>query len=230
MRLDLESAPRVVRWASVRVRTVRRTGSASVLSPPSRARRDGVTQSGNTSMRFLALNEVSAWCAERGIALADGGRPSPDPALSYRTRERYAQGRRSGREAAVAAACVHALGVWEECLLWVVGWGVWPSSEDWPRYYAARGARGERRSLHEAPGHWFGPDEGAALTEFLTLAWRTAGMRSCSPPARGGLADWRKSRTTSGLKCAPQSPSRSRSNGERQGGRRLPSSRKSIGL
>ena len=52
----------------------------------------------------------------------------------------------------------------------MVGWGVWPSSEDWPCYYAARGARGERRSLHEAPGHWFGPDEGAALTEFLTLA------------------------------------------------------------
>jgi hypothetical protein len=102
------------------------------------------------------------------VALADDGALPDDPHLVHAKRATYARGHRSGREWAVAAACVQALGRWDECLLWVRGWGVWPSSEDWPAYYALRGARGERRSLEKAPGHLFTPAEQELLATFLT--------------------------------------------------------------
>jgi hypothetical protein len=121
-------------------------------------------------MRFLQINEVWAWCAEHGVHLESGdSRPESDPAFTNRKRVQYAAGRRSGREAAFAKACIQTFGEWDECLLWVTLWGVWPSGEDWPRYYDARGRRGMPLSLRDAPGHWFGPGEKSDLLEFLTM-------------------------------------------------------------
>ena len=121
-------------------------------------------------MRFLEINEIWAWCAEHGIHLESGdSRPKPDPAFTHRKQIQYAFGRRSGREAEFGTACIQALGEWDECLLWVTQWGVWPSGEDWPRYYAARGRRDMRLSLRDAPGHWFGQGEKADLLEFFTM-------------------------------------------------------------
>jgi hypothetical protein len=138
-------------------------------------------------MRFLEINEIWAWCAERGVALEDGARPAPDSALTHRSRMHYADGGRSGRETAVAAACVRALGHWDECLLWVTQVGVWASTEDWPRYYQARGAHGERRSIEAAPGHWFGAEERTVLTEFLTMVLEN-GWDAHLLPARAGVS------------------------------------------
>jgi hypothetical protein len=50
---------------------------------------------------------------------------------------------------------IDSLGKWDEYLAWITLWGVWPSGEDWPEFYAWRGALGERRSLDIAPGHRF---------------------------------------------------------------------------
>jgi hypothetical protein len=119
-------------------------------------------------MRFLETNEIEEWCAERRLRLADDGALPDDPKLVHAKRATYARGHRSGREWAVAAACVRALGRWDECLLWVRNWGIWPSSEDWPAYYALRGARGEQRSLEKAPGHLFAPAEEELVATFLT--------------------------------------------------------------
>jgi hypothetical protein len=121
-------------------------------------------------MRFLEINEVWDWCSGTGFPLDDRARLVEDPTLSERVKWLYATGERSGREPALAADAVHALGEWDECLLWVTEWGVWPSGEDWPRYYAARGALGERRSLESAPAQLFAPSERALLIEFLTQA------------------------------------------------------------
>ena len=119
-------------------------------------------------MRFLEINEVWDWCTGTGFPLDERRRLADDPALSERTRWLYATGERSGREPQLAADAVSALGAWDECLLWVTEWGVWPSGEDWPRFYAARGALGERRSLETAPAQLFGPDDGSLLIEFIT--------------------------------------------------------------
>ena len=125
-------------------------------------------------MRFIEGIEIEEWCAAHEIAFTCGIRPAIDSSLAYDARIVYATGHRSGREEAVATACVAALGSWDECLLWATEWSVFPSGEDWPRYYAARGARGERRSLDKAPGHLFDSSEQHVVAEFLTLVLENA--------------------------------------------------------
>jgi hypothetical protein len=119
-------------------------------------------------MRFIEIIEIEEWCGERGVTLTDDRALPDDPSLVHGKRATYARGHRSGREWAVAAACVQALGHWDECLVWVRSWGIWPSSEDWPTYYALRGANGERRSLEKAPGHLFTANEQELLATVLT--------------------------------------------------------------
>jgi hypothetical protein len=72
-----------------------------------------------------------------------------------------------GQEASVAAAVLAELGEWDECLLWIQQWSIWPSSEDWPAYYGERGVRSERRSLRVAPGHLAQSEDRDALATFL---------------------------------------------------------------
>jgi hypothetical protein len=137
-------------------------------------------------VRFLEVGEVEAWCDEHDIVLVEGEvRVASDPRLTHAVRTLYANGQRSGREPAVAAAAVRALGDWDECLLWVTLVGVWPSTEDWPAYYALRGAEGERRSLETAPGHWFDGGERAKLERFLTAVMQN-GWNAFALPARAG--------------------------------------------
>lgn len=120
-------------------------------------------------MKFLAINEVWEWCNENGIDLSEKGDSlsATPPELANRARKVYAPKRRSGLETAAAVEALRALGSWHECLLWVTGWGVWPSSEDWPSYYAKRGAAEERRSLNDAPGHLFDKGEHDLLLKYL---------------------------------------------------------------
>jgi len=137
-------------------------------------------------------------CRAHDVALAgdDADSQGPvtlvdDPALGQRTSLFYAEGRRSGREPAVAGAAVRALGAWEECLVWLTGWGVWPSGEDWPRFYAWREGHGERRSLEAAPGHLFRAGEAVDLEALLTQVLEN-GWDATLLPARGGAATDRR--------------------------------------
>jgi hypothetical protein len=138
-------------------------------------------------MEFLERNQISEWAAQRGLERGEGF-DIRLPDLVSRGRKAYARGGRSGRERVAAADLVQGLGTWDECLVWIRLWGVWPSSEDWPRFYAWRGGRGERRSLEVAPGHRFDSGESSLLSELLTLimenAWDAEVM--CS---RSGRAD-----------------------------------------
>lgn len=106
-------------------------------------------------MRFLAVNECWEWCRAHGVALDAQDRPVFDPTLAHRARLTYVEepGHGVAVRPEVLAAIQDALGRWDECLLWVTLWGVWPSTENWPVYYGLRGNLGERRSLDEAPGH-----------------------------------------------------------------------------
>jgi hypothetical protein len=147
-------------------------------------------------MDILDHTLIWDWCREHGFALAgdepESQRPiklADDPTLDQRARVFYAEGKRSGREPAVAAAAVRALGAWDECLLWMTGWGVWASGEDWPRFYAWRGAHGERRSLEAAPGHLFSAREAAnlqgLLTQILENGWDATLLPACGGAPTG---------------------------------------------
>jgi hypothetical protein len=124
-------------------------------------------------MECLEDNQICEWATKRALQVGDDSRVRL-PNLSSRGQKPYARGGRSAQEGAAAADLVAGLGSWDECLVWVRLWGVWPSSEDWPRFYAWRGGLGERRSLQVAPGHRFEPGEASLLTELLTLIMENA--------------------------------------------------------
>lgn len=142
-------------------------------------------------MRFLEINEIWEWCGEGGIAVDDGSRPADDPSLGHRGRWLYATGERSGRETQVAADCVRALDAWDECLLWITQVGVWPSGEDWPAFYAWRGARGEKRSVDVAPGYLFSAGEEDLLRAVLAQTFENAWDAYVLPARRDGVLPMR---------------------------------------
>ncbi len=118
-------------------------------------------------MQFLHINECSAWCRDHSASVTDDWRLVPDATLVHTQRILFAPSGSLGLEPRVADACLQAFGAWDECLLWITGWEIWPSSENWPAFYAARGAAGELTSLHHKPGHVFRAQEISALRSFL---------------------------------------------------------------
>ena len=124
-------------------------------------------------MECLEVNEICEWAEQHGLVTGD--RFSVElPRLPSKYRAVYSQGFRSGSEGASAQELVSQLGPWDECLVWIREWGVWASGEDWPTFYAWRGARKERRSIEKAPGHRFEPEERTQLVELLTLVMENA--------------------------------------------------------
>jgi hypothetical protein len=149
-------------------------------------------------MEFLDHTLIWDWCRGCGVALAGDGADPPvpirladDPTLELRARLLYAEGSRSGREPKFAAAAMRALGQWDECLVWITEWGVWPSGEDWPRFYGWRGAHGERRSLDEAPGQLFRASEASELHDLLTLVMENGWDATVLPTRDGTVSDRR---------------------------------------
>jgi hypothetical protein len=124
-------------------------------------------------MEFLELNQICEWAKEHGLDCGEDFALRL-PELPSCGRRVYAAGGHSGRESAMADDLVKELGRWDECLVRITLWGVWPSSEDWPRFYAWRGSLGERRSLRIAPGHQFDRDETPTLTALITLVMENA--------------------------------------------------------
>jgi hypothetical protein len=144
-------------------------------------------------MHVLDHTFVWDWCRQHGVALLGGNampsepiRLADDSTLTHRERRIYAEGEKSGRERAVAAAAVRALGPWDECLVWITEVGVWASSEDWPRFYTWRGTHGEKRSVEAAPGHVFQAGEMEDLEELLTQILES-GWDATVIPATGGM-------------------------------------------
>ncbi len=120
-------------------------------------------------MRFLHINECAEWCREQGASIDDPWTLAKDPALASESRILFAPNGSLGLEPQVLSACMARLGSWEECLLWVTEWDIWPSSEDWPALYRLRGAQGEIASLWHKPGHLFVTTEALLLADFLLI-------------------------------------------------------------
>jgi hypothetical protein len=151
-------------------------------------------------MRFLDHTWTWDWCGEHGIALVEGeGRVAPrladDPALTVRQRELHAAAGDHRAAEALAAALTAALGEWDECLVWATDWDVWEDQEDWPRLYAWRGGRGERRSLAAAPGHLFAAGEGDDL-RFLLAHAIECGWDVVALPVLGGTPNGVRAHTS----------------------------------
>lgn len=147
-----------------------------------------MTIHGPDRMQFLENSQIDEWRVQHEALLGESAAQSMS---SLMTRSYGQAVEPRGQEAEVAAAAIKELGDWDECLLVVKSWGIWPSSEDWPKYYAERGAHGERRSLDVAPGHLFAKPEEPALLRFLQIvlenAWDAEAL-----PASGGRFNGRR--------------------------------------
>jgi hypothetical protein len=141
-------------------------------------------------MHFLHVNEAAEWCREHGMEIEAPFRLVQDPRLTRQAHLAFAPDGRSGLEPSTAEACIRALGDWDACLLWITDYGVWPSSEDWPAFYEARGSRGEPGSLDYKPAHAFVPTEEADLRLFLRLTLEN-GWDAHLLPARANSSDRR---------------------------------------
>jgi hypothetical protein len=112
-------------------------------------------------MRFMEEPDIQAWLQRHGIRI--------DPPFSVEDRAEVSRRARPATLRAAAERCAASLGAWRECLLLVTEWDIWPGGVDWPAYYAARGAQGEKRSLEVAPGHLFKAGEADLLAGFLAM-------------------------------------------------------------
>jgi hypothetical protein len=140
-------------------------------------------------MQILEYPFIWEWCREHGAPLDDPDDAAPrlrdDPVLVHHSRVVFAPQGPTGHEPAVASAIMDALGGWTECLLWITRWGVWPSAEDWPRYYVLRARQGQRLSIDDAPAHLATSGDVAELSEVL-LQVLEQGWDAVLLPARDG--------------------------------------------
>lgn len=124
-------------------------------------------------MWCLNSDEARQWSdgryfGERRFTLDESGRPSI-VGLEYRISAPFSEMNWSRLNWFAGFLASH-VEPFEECLLWVTQWGVWPSSENFHLFYRMRESYGERRPLADAPGHLFLKHEKAELTTFATLA------------------------------------------------------------
>jgi hypothetical protein len=120
-------------------------------------------------MQFMTPTECTDWAKHMGIALDARGVPvSKAPDGWHGTRVEIP---RDFTELAwFSSHLEQALQPRTACLMWVTLWGVSPSSENLHLYYRLRESYGDRRQLHDAPGHYFLDYETADLRTFIQLA------------------------------------------------------------
>ena len=117
-------------------------------------------------MRFITKEESIKWCKDNGITISNDNSPEikksnlemitfpfPEPLKFVLLSREFSK----------------ALFRGEECLLWVTGWSVWPSSENLPLYYQLRKSYSDFNLLIEKPGHLFSTHESEDFAHFLHL-------------------------------------------------------------
>ncbi len=100
-------------------------------------------------MKCLVNIECEHWLRNRGVLESAG-----QLRRHFGTRQSFGLPRDSGRRTAIARALAGAIKD-RPGLLWITGWGVWPSSENMHLFDLVRASFGEFRQVHEAGGHLY---------------------------------------------------------------------------
>jgi hypothetical protein len=113
-------------------------------------------------MKFYTQQQCEEWLAQRNRVPPDQDKSLPAERFDY-PNEGY-------RFFPIASAIAHSITYRQPVLLWVMQWGIWPSSENWQLYYKLRQTYGDHRLLPDAPGHLFLEYEAEDLSTFLQVA------------------------------------------------------------
>jgi hypothetical protein len=76
----------------------------------------------------------------------------------------------TGKKTALAKLLADLVTTDSEVILWITGYGIWPSSENMALFDGYRGSLGEKRSVGEAPVHLFVNSEAKKVECVLALA------------------------------------------------------------
>jgi hypothetical protein len=101
-------------------------------------------------MRILSPEECAAF-AEKLVTLDDRRVPMRDTGKPHRLRSQVPSA--FTKSLWLSRFIESRLDPRDECLIWVTAWNIFPSNENFHLFYRLRETYGERRLLHEAPGH-----------------------------------------------------------------------------
>jgi hypothetical protein len=104
-------------------------------------------------MRLLNQTESAEWCERLNVELDQKRQPSRQ--LSNPHRLHCAFPPSFPQLLWFSRVIESALQPRQACLLWVTGYGIFPSNENQHLYYRLRQSYGDTRLLHEAPGHLY---------------------------------------------------------------------------
>lgn len=102
-------------------------------------------------MQSFSKDEAAQWLEKLNISLSD-------TSWKQRYRDRlisFAIPADTGKRTALARLLAEVAANGSESLLWITGYGIWPSSEIMDLFDGYRKSIGESRSIHEAPFHIF---------------------------------------------------------------------------
>jgi hypothetical protein len=117
-------------------------------------------------MIVLSKDECSDWAKRYKVQLDERSLPVRCNGHPHRLRSKFPGA--FTKMLHVARAIESSLYINSQCLVWITGWEIWPSSENWQLFYRYRQSYGSNKLLLEAPGHLFLPYERA---EIATMVW-----------------------------------------------------------
>ena len=117
-------------------------------------------------MQILDRKQSIDWLVAKGLSVSEN---NPSFSQFYKVMDTRIPGD-SGRKSAISRALVSQFDANGESLLWINEFGIWPSSEERNLFDGFRRSLGERRALHEAPGHLFSKSDLANVTSLLAMA------------------------------------------------------------
>lgn len=117
-------------------------------------------------MQFLSEKECNQWCRNNHVELNKYGHPNLTVAKGVRE---FAIPTDAGQRIALVKEQIGAFGK-GKALVWITGWGIWPSSERYPIFERWRLSYGCDKNLADRPGQLFTAEEFEDMVSCVTLS------------------------------------------------------------
>ncbi len=116
-------------------------------------------------MTTLDRAKAIGWLSSKGVTRSKGRYVIEEPMR----KATYPIPTDSGKKTVIARELARQLGRFDEVMLWIDEFGIWPSSENWYLFDMFRRSLGERKHLHERPGHIFTAGDFDAVFGLLSM-------------------------------------------------------------